>query len=210
MSYKIVLWDFNGTIIDDVETGIACVNTMLAKRGLPILRTREEYKRVFGFPVEDYYRRVGFDFDKEPYSVLAHEWVALYRAREAQIPLTEDFITVCAALREKGIAQAVLSSTEQTMLEKQISQYGLTEYFGKIIGTSDIYAGGKIGTAKAVFGTNLRDAVMVGDTVHDAATARAIGAECILFAGGHGRADELRATSFPVIEKMTDLLRYFP
>ena len=74
--YTHIIWDFNGTILDDVQLGIRCVNTMLSKRGLPVLPDVEAYRQVFGFPIEAYYRRLGFDFEKEDYhTVLAPEWV---------------------------------------------------------------------------------------------------------------------------------------
>ena len=78
MNYTHIFWDFNGTILDDVQTGIDCVNTLLEKRGLPIIPNKEYYKEVFGFPIVDYYKRLGFDFDKESYHGVAVEWVDLY------------------------------------------------------------------------------------------------------------------------------------
>ena len=78
MNIDRVIWDFNGTILDDVDTGIEAVDVLLAKYGLPELKTRERYYEVFGFPIIDYYRRIGFDFEKTDYSILANEWVEIY------------------------------------------------------------------------------------------------------------------------------------
>ena len=75
--YTHLLWDFNGTVFDDIEACRLSVNSMLAARGLPTL-TVEDYREVFDFPVKDYYARVGFDFDREPFEVLAPIWVAEY------------------------------------------------------------------------------------------------------------------------------------
>ena len=80
MKYDCIVWDFNGTIMDDVQIGIESVNVLLKKRGLKTLDSREEYQSKFGFPIVDYYARLGFDFDKEPYSDIAVEWVNEYTA----------------------------------------------------------------------------------------------------------------------------------
>ena len=85
MKYTAVIWDFNGTIADDIDLGIGAVNKMLAERGLPILSTREEYRAKLRFPIKDYYADLGFDFSKEPYEKLAHEWIALYNAGEKDV-----------------------------------------------------------------------------------------------------------------------------
>ena len=85
MKYTAVIWDFNGTIADDIDLGIGAVNKMLAERGLPSLSTREEYRAKLRFPIKDYYADLGFDFSKEPYEKLAHEWIALYNAGEKDV-----------------------------------------------------------------------------------------------------------------------------
>ena len=64
-----LIWDFNGTILQDMDLGIRCTNTMLAERGLPVIPSVEAYREIFGFPIDEYYRRLGFDFEKEDYLI---------------------------------------------------------------------------------------------------------------------------------------------
>ena len=78
MKYTHLMWDFNGTIFDDAEAGIKSVNKMLLERGLAPIPSKERYQEIFDFPIEDYYRSLGFDFEREPYEVLAPIWVDLY------------------------------------------------------------------------------------------------------------------------------------
>ena len=59
MKYKNVVWDWNGTLLNDVKVGVNTLNDMLGRRGLPLLSV-EDYKEKFGFPVIDFYDRVGF------------------------------------------------------------------------------------------------------------------------------------------------------
>ena len=87
LSFTHCIWDFNGTILDDVDIGIESVNVLLARYGYQTIDSREEYYLIFGFPIEEYYRRACFDFAKTPYDMLAHEWVAEYRMRENSAPV---------------------------------------------------------------------------------------------------------------------------
>ena len=75
--YKNVVWDWNGTLLDDVKTGVNTLNCMLEKRGLPTL-SLATYRDVFGFPVEDFYRKVGFDFQRENLHEISVDFVNTY------------------------------------------------------------------------------------------------------------------------------------
>jgi len=208
MRYTTVFWDFNGTIVNDVELGISSVNRMLKKRGLPTLDSIEAYHEVFCFPVKEYYRRLGFDFEKEPYEVLAVEWVDNYVSGEHTITLNPGFRNVFERLSEMGVRQIILSSSETAMLHRQLSMLGMEDRFDRILGMDNIYAGGKIEMARRCVGTT-EHALFIGDTVHDADTAEAIGADCILYAGGHGRRQELLLRKVPVVDRMEEILSFF-
>ena len=59
--YNHIIWDWNGTLLNDRWLCVEAINQALNKRNLPML-TEGKYKDVFSFPVEDYYKKVGFDF----------------------------------------------------------------------------------------------------------------------------------------------------
>ena len=87
MRYTDVIWDFNGTLLDDAGAGLACVEELLRRRGLPPLGSLARYREVFRFPIRDYYTDIGFDFSREPYEALADEWALLYDELAAAAPL---------------------------------------------------------------------------------------------------------------------------
>ena len=60
--YQTVVWDFNGTLLDDLGIGIASINALLARRGMPLVESHDAYHRIFCFPIREYYRRLGFEF----------------------------------------------------------------------------------------------------------------------------------------------------
>ena len=184
--YDALVWDFNGTLLDDVDLGIECANVMLSRRGLPLIPDRDRYFEIFGFPIEGYYRRLGFDFSREPYEVLAHEWIAEYRARERDVPLRDGAVDLLAAVREAGVRQAILSATEAGMLREQLRDLGILGYFDEVAGRGDIYAPDKTALARRWAEEKKPGrCLLVGDTEHDLACAEAAGFDCLLVRGGH-------------------------
>ena len=74
MRYKHIMWDWNGTLVDDAWLCVEIMNKSLEKRNLQTI-TVEDYRQVFKFPVKDYYVELGFDFQSEPFEVCGLEFI---------------------------------------------------------------------------------------------------------------------------------------
>lgn len=193
--YQHVVWDFNGTILDDVAVDIEIVNLLLQRRNLPIIPTREAYWEVFGFPIEDYYRRIGFDFSKESYAEVAKEWVKEYRLREPCAAIREGVLPLLDFISARGIPQTVISASEAGILREQLTRLGIADYFEEICGIDNIYAASKTSLALSWVETRRPGRVlMIGDTDHDAETASAAGFDLVLVSGGHMSPSALQKT----------------
>ncbi len=200
MKYTHIIWDFNGTILDDVKIGIDSVNVMLAKRDLPIIENEDKYREIFGFPIIDYYRRCGFDFSVDDYeSVLAPEWVEEYNIRESTAPLCNGVKYALDKLKAAGITQSIVSASSSDMLKNQIERLNISDYFSDIIGCDNIYAYGKE-AAMCSYVSRLcgESMLMVGDTTHDYEAAKAAGIDCVLLCCGHMSEKTLKETGCPV------------
>ena len=208
--YQHIVWDFNGTILDDVAVDIEVVNLLLQRRGLPLIPSREAYREVFGFPIEDYYRRIGFDFTKESYAEVAKEWVIEYRLREPTAPMRDGVLPVLDFISEKGIPQTVISASEMGILREQLHHLGIVDRFEKICGIDNIYAASKTSLATSWVKARVPGRVlMIGDTDHDAETARAAGFDLVLVEGGHMSRSALNKTGAPVFSDFKALLEAF-
>ena len=119
---KTVFWDWNGTLLDDVWTGTAAMNALLAKYHLPLLRDMAHYREVFCFPVSAYYEKLGVGGELFP--VTSHEWMDEYYAREEKCTLREGAREAIEAFRAAGWRQVVLSASKLDNLLKQIDRYG--------------------------------------------------------------------------------------
>ena len=184
--YTHLIWDFNGTILDDVRCDLAAANRLLERHGLPILASVEAYRAVFGFPVIEYYRRLGFDFSKNSFAELADEWVRDYNERGSDAALFPEIPRILSGVRKKGVAHILLSATQKEMLVRQLDQFGIRGAFDEILGADNYHAHGKADIARAWRERNPSAVpLMIGDTDHDAESARALGADIILLTCGH-------------------------
>lgn len=202
---KAVIWDFNGTILDDFELCLQVINRLLDRRQLPLL-TEDSYRSFFDFPVEAYYARIGFDFSAEPFPDLAREYMALYQPASFSCQLRPGVPETLAALRDQGLQQILLSATKHDFLLEQIRHFGLNGFFEEIIGLDDIYGRSKLEMARSWFSRNEllpSETVLIGDTTHDFEVASAIQCRCLLVGGGHNSVARLQQTGARVLREIS-------
>ncbi len=204
--FQHIVWDFNGTLFDDVDIGITCVNLLLSRRNLPEIMSVSHYRELFTFPIEEYYRRAGFDFTRESYKSVADEWIREYRSRESEVPLRPDVYPILSKFRTFSIPQTVISASETGFLRFQLSRLGILDFFEETVGIDNAYAAGK---AEVAAGWKERRkpgrVLMIGDTEHDAAVARQNGFDCALVSVGHASEAALRRTGYPVFSDFSTL-----
>lgn len=205
MKYTNIIWDWNGTLLDDVDYCVTVINTILKKNGLKVFDSVADYHCVFGFPIKDYYIRAGFDFDRVPFDVLAVEYIDLYYSEGGCPRLFPEAEKILSEFRSKGIKQVILSASERYNLLSQVRPLGIEHYFDEILGTSDIYAAGKEDIAKEYMKrAKPKCALLIGDTTHDKEVADSLGIDCILVATGHQSKKVLQEAGF-VVDSLKDV-----
>jgi len=206
-TFKALVWDWNGTLLNDVEICVESINHLLQARDIPLLNY-ESYRQVFGFPVRDYYEKAGFDFSTEPFDIVAIEFIDIYRAHLPACSLFADVVQTLEFFNSIGIPQYVLSAMQQEMLEKSLEEKGILQFFQLAAGTGDHFASGKIESAIRLqnqINCDPSDVLLIGDTIHDSEVAAEMGWECILIAKGHQSAERLQKTGRKVLENLTAL-----
>jgi phosphoglycolate phosphatase len=205
-----VIWDFNGTLLNDMQVCIDCMNTLLKVRNLPVLGL-SRYRDIFTFPVRDYYLSLGFDFEKEPFEIPAHQFIDLYRDHLHLAPLQPDAVTMLDFFRQQDIRQVILSAMEQDFLTHTLSEKGILAYFDRVSGITNHLGEGKLEMAKelvAGLGEKMEDIILVGDTVHDYEVAQGSGIRCVLIAQGHQSFERLNKLDCLVLEDIKALNSY--
>jgi phosphoglycolate phosphatase len=206
-NYRHIIWDWNGTLIDDLDYSIGVMNRLLGRRGLPLL-DRARYHAVFDFPVRDYYARLGFDAAKDSFEALGQEWMSRYDAHRLDCALQPDARRILASVQTAGLTQSVLSAYPHRTLVEIVDHFGLLPHFAHLAGLDDIYAHSKaeLGRAQvAKLALPPREILLIGDTLHDLDVAREIGVDCVLVAAGHHPAEKLRRHHDRVLDSLAEL-----
>lgn len=208
--YKYIIWDWNGTILDDPQLNLEVVNTLLQRRGRRLIRDIAEYQEKFQFPIIKFYESLDFDLENEKFEDIAKEYVFEFDERFYELEIFPDAESTIREFKFKGIEQIVLSQTEQRWLEKQVNFHGVDYLFTELLGARDIYVKGKVGIALEWITKNDIDTaqvLMVGDTLHDFEVAQNIGCDCILIARGHYSKERLLSAGVLVLDSIEELRR---
>lgn len=202
-----ILWDWNGTLLNDLDFCISTINILLKKRNLKLLDS-SSYKEKFSFPVKDYYSSIGFDFEKEDFAIPAQEYISIYNNGVKNCQLHNSVLSVLKYFQGKGFRQFVLSAMEQNMLETTLKQQNIFDYFEDIAGLGDHYAASKIERGRQLISKakiNTETTTMVGDTIHDFEVAQELGINCILVNIGHQSEERLKSTGTIVVNNLNQL-----
>jgi phosphoglycolate phosphatase len=204
-----VVWDWNGTLFDDVDCCLDVANQLLAEFGLPQLDGVAGYHAKFRFPIVDYYRDLGFDTSSTGnFHAAAARYIELYTAASRSCALHDGALAALTALQAAGVRQVLISASQRDNLAAQVAPFGLEGVLDGVHGIDDIYAASKEAIARGWLETEglAPDTVLfVGDSEHDAEIARALGARCVLYSGGHHSRTHLESLGAPVIDDLREV-----
>ena len=208
MKYKHVIWDWNGTLVDDTWLFVDIMNGVLKDRNLNGI-TLQDYRNVFDFPVKDYYLKLGFNFSEEAFETAGLDFIKIYDARKFEPKLFDDTISTLTTLKNLGYSHSILSAQNLLTLTQSVEYYKLQSMFDSISGLDDHYAIGKIEQGKNLM-QNLRynsdEIIMIGDTEHDYEVAEAMGIKCFLMDRGHNSSKRLLSRQTEVFSSFSILL----
>jgi phosphoglycolate phosphatase len=208
-TYNHIIWDWNGTLFNDVELCANVMNLLLSQESLPNISIKK-YKEIFTFPVIEYYRIAGHTFEKNSFEVLGKQFMDEYETRKNNCGLFPGVIELLASLKSIHIQQHLLSAYEQNSLNRILNYFAISSYFQNIVGLDNIYAGGKSHLAKKL-AMKIRsngsegNILLIGDTIHDYEVAKEINSDCILISHGHQDEERLLKLGVPVVKDFNEL-----
>ena len=205
--YTHILWDWNGTLLDDSQVCVDTLNSVLQPRDIgPI--ALERYRDVFEFPVFSFYKTIAGNLCDQILAEMSQEFVAHYAHAWQDCKLHEEADITLEHFRDRRVSQNILSASDQATLDSCLSHFQLTGYFDQVIGQNNSQAHGKLETARQWLdqeGVSPNRVLLIGDTLHDLEIAQELGFECELFAKGHNSGDRLRSAHSRVIECLSEL-----
>lgn len=201
MNDKHIIWDWNGTLIDDVNAAVNALNRMLALRNVrPV--TREYYRANFGFPVRPFYAQLGVDLEHEDWDRICIDFHR-FIAEEKEQYLRHDAIAAMTKAKSAGIPQSILSALRQDLLLHNTAADGVAVFMEHIFGVDNLDGASKLSRGHELIPLiPAKRIYFIGDTLHDAEVARELGCECILVDGGHQTAERLRASGCTVTDNL--------
>jgi len=183
--YTSIIWDWNGTIMDDSQLVYGIYNEECEIHGLQKL-TESEYKKRFYFPVAKFYEEMGLPLHKYP--AVAERFSRIYRPRWNEIKVHKQVYEYLQKFEAAKISQFVLSAYEQNELSEMVNFFNLQNYFTEIAGVSaDFVAQSKIQRGLELIKHDKIDTsktLMIGDTAHDFEVAQALGTDACIVAWG--------------------------
>jgi phosphoglycolate phosphatase len=201
---KAIVWDWNGTLLDDIAASLSAMNQMLAKRRLPLL-SLERYREIFTFPVRSYYQEAGLFFEEEEWDAVAMEFIGNYSNLLPGCGIQSGADQIISYLQTRGYRQFILSAMHQQLLLASVGACLDVNFFESINGLNDHYAHSKEENALLLVagsGLQAHELLMIGDTLHDYEVATSAGMQSILFSGGHHAAHRLQASGTLVIDRL--------
>jgi phosphoglycolate phosphatase len=207
LKYSHIMWDWNGTLLDDVGAALKSVNEMLERRGKAAI-SMEQYYEYIDIPIRKFYENI-FDLEQEDYAKILKEYNDGFESKMFEIGLAKGARETLNQIRESGIRQLVVSSCEQNQLNYYLKYFDLEHYFDAVLGSKDFYAGSKVERAKAYLtenNINPAKVLVAGDLVHDYEMAGEIGSDCILLSLGHQSEKKLRGSGARVAASIKEIL----
>jgi phosphoglycolate phosphatase-like HAD superfamily hydrolase len=200
-----LVWDWNGTLLDDFSLVITATNAAFAAIEGPSV-SADEHRRTFRRPIVDYYGEVlGRVVDDDEFARLDKVFHDAYRMGLVNVGLVADAET---AMRAWPGTQSLLSMWFHEELLPVVEGFGLTTLLNRVDGLRATIGGdlkaSHLANHLAALELSGERVVLIGDSVDDADAAATVGAACVLYTGGFTDAERLRATGAPVADTLTE------
>lgn len=206
MRYHYIFWDFNGTIIDDVNNALGCVNDLLDRKGRPHI-TIEDYYNYIETPIIGFYRHI-LPPEELNLDEISRDFHIDYAKRINETHLATGAYRLLHNLKEQGVHQYIVTANLLSEAEDLIKKFGIDDCIDVILGADNTLAESKSARAKKLFDSlsiNRNDAVFIGDTLHDLETANALGIDCVLVSYGHQGRKLLEEHNAFVVDSMEEI-----
>lgn len=209
--YENIIWDWNGTLLNDSWLCVEIVNKLLLNHNNRKLDI-DSYREVFGFPISDYYKKIGIDFEKESFEVLTSKFISDYLTNVHKCKLQNGAMSILNEVNNKKIKQFILTAAHKESVISLLKHYVIEQVFEQVEGLDNHKAESKIDKGLSLIENNLIDidkTVLIGDTIHDFDVANQLGLNCILIANGHQskyRLKEKTNNSIQIFGNLSELI----
>jgi phosphoglycolate phosphatase len=200
---KHIIWDWNGTILDDVDVSIEAIAKVLEEKGIPVI-SKERYRKIFGFPISHYYKRLGLSDCEIEHKTVSMKFHENYDLAFDKCKLHDGFLDIYHETKSRGLKHSILSAAQQEWLLGKLEYFGIKEFFDHIYGLKDYTALSKVDRGREllkVSGFSANESILIGDTDHDVEVGKEIGIDVVIYADGHQHPDKIKGFGVPVLNR---------
>jgi len=201
-----VIWDWNGTLVDDLPVVVAAVNTSLAELGYPPIDA-DGYRNHYTRPVRVFYNRLlGREVTDAEWARIDATFHGAYEAGLHQIELSSGAFDAVSAIHHAGATQSILSMWWHDSLVPEVERRGLTRFMLRVDGNLGNKGDTKTGTLQRHLDAlgRVGSVVMIGDSLDDATAAAATGVSCILYDGGSHHLAAMKQAGVPIATTLAE------
>jgi pyrophosphatase PpaX len=193
--WPVVLWDFDGTIVDSVDA-IVRAHHVATERVLGIRLPESEIRKRIGEPA---HRRIADLVPERSAEVYAAYCEAFDALPPDETPVFPGILDVLDSLREAGATSALVTSRPRDHVSGALDHFGLGHHFATLVALEDTAehkpAAAPLVLAMAQLGARADEAVYIGDAVMDLQSAAAAGIDSVAVTWGAGLVADLAAES---------------
>lgn len=186
VKYKHLIWDWNGTLIDDAWLCFEIFNRQIRHRNLPAVDFHY-YRCNFTVPLRKALDKFGLKLSDDERQEFSREFFSEYEQGFKSCQPHRGALDMLERAKAAGLSQSVLSSLPISILKDQAPHFGFDTFMHPILGPDEWDGEGKIALGKRWikdWHISPKEMLMLGDTDHDADVAEAMGVDCILIPNG--------------------------
>jgi phosphoglycolate phosphatase len=187
---KLLLFDFDGVIVDSLDLYEDAVNRCLKEIGKPPFRDRDEFLRIFENNFYQGIREKGVDV-----AAFMEASAALAPALDyGRVKPVDELKPVLEKLQDRHTL-AIVSSNSNYAIRRILSTHHYDRYFEDILGHEfTLSKTEKIGRAATLLKKGLDKTFYIGDTAGDIKEAKQAGARTVAITWGWHTREKLRET----------------
>ncbi|MDR0848799.1 MAG: HAD hydrolase-like protein [Propionibacteriaceae bacterium] len=209
-----IVWDWNGTLLDDTPATVRAAMAGLNAIGHPVDLTVESWREIATRPLHDIYERlVGSPLNLDQWKIVEDVWLETYVSSLSTVSLNPTALPALDEAASRGITSSIVSLHLETELRAHVEALGIADRFTHIRGSQDMGAGIRPSKADEVdgqladLGIRPDEAAMIGDMADDGREGVEAGVHVVLVPTGDTSKRRLVASGFPVADSLLDAVR---
>ena len=211
MRYELLVFDWDGTLIDSANTIVACIQAACRDLGLPVPDDARA-SHVIGLGLRDALSYAIPGLPEGEYGRIVKHYRRHFLARDPEIPLFSGTEMMLAGLRERGHILAVATGKSRAGLAGALENTGLRKLFASSRCADECAPKPAPDMLHELIGelaVSSASTLMIGDTVHDLKMAANAGVDAVAVSyGAHPRPELVALEPLACLDSIDELTRW--